>query len=149
MTTKAVPRGRCGLLLIVGAPAALLAGCAGSPAPPAPPPPTPPPVSATSAVVVPSPLTGPSPTVVIATAGPTSWTMPDLVGSNLQDAQNAIQTLTGFEIALTRSHDETGAGREQLLDRNWIVCSQNIPAGEEITRGTRIDFGAVKDNERC
>lgn len=94
-------------------------------------------------------LTAPTPTVVIATEGPGRWTMPDMVGRNLQDAQNSIQELTGFEIPVTLSHDETGAGREQLVDRNWQVCTQNIPPGASIDRSTRIDFGAVRTDERC
>ncbi len=75
--------------------------------------------------------------------------MPNLVGSNLQDAQDAVQRLTGFAIAVTRSHDVTGAGRHQVLDRNWKVCSQNVPVDRTIDAGTRIDFGAVKLDERC
>jgi beta-lactam-binding protein with PASTA domain len=75
--------------------------------------------------------------------------MPNLVGSNLQDAQNAIQSLTAFEIAVTTSHDETGAGRQQVVDRNWKVCSQNISAGKTITTNTKIDFGTVKLEESC
>ena len=78
-----------------------------------------------------------------------SWAMPDLVGSNLQSAQNQIQSLTDFAIAVTTSHDATGADRQQILDENWKVCSQNIPPGHTINSGTRIDFGAVKLEEGC
>jgi len=79
----------------------------------------------------------------------TSWTMPDLVGSNLQDAQNAVQDLTEFQIPVTTSHDSTGAGRQQVVDRNWKVCSQNVAPGTTITKGARIDFGTVKLDETC
>lgn len=123
--------------------AALLAGC-GAAAPasapataPAVAPPAPS-VSASSAATVPA-----------APAVPASWVMPDLVGSNLQDAQDAIQSLTGFGIAVTISHDATGDGRNQVLDRNWKVCSQNLRPGTAITADTRIDFGTVKLEERC
>ncbi len=75
--------------------------------------------------------------------------MPDLVGANLQDAQNAIQTLTGFGIAVTTSTDATGAGRSQLLDRNWTVCAQNVAPGTTITADTDIDFAAVQLDESC
>jgi hypothetical protein len=75
--------------------------------------------------------------------------MPDLVGSNLQVAQDEIQRLTGGAIFLTTSHDATGAGRNQVLDRNWKVCSQSVPPGSMITAGSRIDFGAVMLDERC
>lgn len=84
-----------------------------------------------------------------AAASATSWTMPDLVGSQLQSAQDRIQSLTSFGIALTTSHDATGAGRHQVWDRNWKICSQNIPPGTTIDSGTRIDFGAVKIEEHC
>ena len=79
----------------------------------------------------------------------TSWTMPDLVGSNLQDAQNAVQDLTEFQIPVTTSHDSTGAGRQQVVDRNWKVCSQSVAPGTTITKGARIDFGTVKLDETC
>jgi hypothetical protein len=29
--------------------------------------------------------------------------------------------------------DATGAGRQQVLDRNWKVCGQSVAAGETIT----------------
>lgn len=75
--------------------------------------------------------------------------MPDLVGSDLQSAQNQIQSLTDFAIPVTTSHDATGADRQQVLDANWKVCSQSIPPGRTIDSGTRIDFGTVKLEERC
>ena len=75
--------------------------------------------------------------------------MPDLVRFDLQSAQNQIQSLTDFAIAVTTSHDATGAGRYQIVDKNWKVCSQNVPSGSPIDRGTRIDFGAVKLEEPC
>jgi beta-lactam-binding protein with PASTA domain len=89
------------------------------------------------------------PAVPTAAAAPTSWVMPNLVGVNLQDAQNRIQSLTTYAIAITTSHDATGAGRQQIVDRNWKVCSQNVPPGQRIRADTKIDFGAVKTTERC
>jgi hypothetical protein len=75
--------------------------------------------------------------------------MPNLVGAGLQDAQDSIQQLTNYGIAITMSHDATGAGRVQVADRNWKVCSQNVPPGETITSSSRIDFGVVKLDESC
>lgn len=75
--------------------------------------------------------------------------MPDLVGANLQDAQDAIQSLTDFAIPVTTSTDATGAGRQQVLDRNWTVCAQSVAPGETLTSGTAIDFAAVKEEESC
>lgn len=89
-------------------------------------------------------------TTSAATAGPSkTWIMPNLVGSNLQAAQDSIQALTGNQIFLTKSHDATGAGRSQVLDRNWKVCTQNIPAGSKIDASSSIDFGAAKLEEAC
>src|SRR5947209_13476071 len=45
------------------------------------------------------------------------WTMPNLVGVNLQAAQDRIQSLTGNAIFVTSSHDVSGRGRHQILDR--------------------------------
>lgn len=81
--------------------------------------------------------------------GPTSWTMPNLVNSTLQSAQDRIQSLTNYGIAITTSHDATATGRHQILDRDWKVCSQNVPPGATIDSGTRIDFGVVKLEEAC
>ena len=75
--------------------------------------------------------------------------MPDLVGQNLQDAQDTIQSLTDRAILLTLSHDASGQDRVQILDSNWKVCDQNIPPGEAITADSEIDFGAVQLDESC
>jgi len=75
--------------------------------------------------------------------------MPNLVGQNLQAAQDAIQLLTGSAVFLTSSTDATGQGRAQVLDANWMVCSQNVPPDTAITTDTMIEFAAVKLDERC
>jgi beta-lactam-binding protein with PASTA domain len=75
--------------------------------------------------------------------------MPDLVGSNLQDAQDRIQDETGNAVFVTTSHDGTGAGRHQAVDRNWYVCAQNVPPGAPITLTTKINFMVVKYGETC
>lgn len=107
----------------------------------------------TPAAAVPTSLAAPTQSPVVAAAPPvaaaTSWTMPNLVGHNLQDAQDAIQALTSDAIFVTKSHDVTGAGRHQILDRDWTVCSQNVKPGAKITAGTAIDFGAAKIGEHC
>jgi hypothetical protein len=43
----------------------------------------------------------------VASADP-SWTMPDLLGMDLQGAQDAIQSLTGGEVWYSGSTDLTG-----------------------------------------
>jgi hypothetical protein len=122
--------------------AAALTACSAPVAPPVPQPvpdPPPTPVTITYSVSVPPPTSEPAAT----------WTMPNLVGVGLQEAQDTIQELTGYGIAVTASHDATGANRMQLSDRNWKVCTQNVPPGATITSDTRIDFGAVKLEESC
>ncbi|MGC4947362.1 hypothetical protein ACLQ2N_14355 [Streptomyces sp. DT224] len=79
-------------------------------------------------------------------ASGTKVSVPDFVGMGLQSAQDAAQA-TGF-YALT-SHDSAGRDRMQLLDRNWKVCSQNVPAGASVPTTTELDFGAVKTEESC
>lgn len=76
-----------------------------------------------------------------------SFRMPDMRGQVLQDAQNALHTHGVF---YSTSHDLRGV-RHQVLDRDWKVCSQNVPAGQQVTgnaEGT-IDFGVVKLSETC
>lgn len=79
-----------------------------------------------------------------------SWTMPDLRGTDLQTAQDAIQSLTDDAIWYTSSHDASGQGRGQWLDRDWQVCDQSVAPGTRITAGAKIDFGVVRrDVESC
>ncbi|WP_104526362.1 hypothetical protein [Blastococcus atacamensis] len=75
------------------------------------------------------------------------FVMPDLVGIDLQTAQNAVQDNGVF---LSLSHDLLGS-RNQALDSNWMVCDQNIPAGQRVTGNAEgaIDFGVVKREEFC
>ena len=77
------------------------------------------------------------------------WTMPDLVGETLQDAQDRMQDLTGGAVYFTDSHDLGGEDRNQVSDRNWQVCTQSIAAGEQLNAGSRVDFGVVKLDETC
>lgn len=86
-----------------------------------------------------------------ATTPPTSagvdFPMPDVVGMDLQSAQDLIQT---YGVFFSTSHDLRGS-RMQVLDSNWIVCTQNIPAGQQVTGDAEgaIDLGAVKREESC
>jgi hypothetical protein len=77
------------------------------------------------------------------------WAMPDLVGHSLQDAQDQIQAITGDTVFFTKSHDLTGANRNQVLDANWTVCTQNIAPGAPLEDTAQIDFGVVKLDEAC
>lgn len=76
------------------------------------------------------------------------WPMPNLVGQNLQDAQNRIQDLTDNSVKTT-SHDATPADREQDVDRDWKVCNQSAKPGDQITEEQAVDFTVVKNEEKC
>ena len=78
-----------------------------------------------------------------------SWTMPNLVGTDLQGAQDAIQSLTHDAVWFSGSTDLTGKGRAQIVDRNWTVCSSTPAPGATFTTTTAIDFGVVRDTETC
>jgi hypothetical protein len=98
----------------------------------------------TTQPVVPPPTTPaptPEPEPVV------DFAMPNFVGMDLQSAQNLVQE---HGVWLSRSHDLLG-GRNQVLDSNWIVCDQNIPAGQQVTGDAEglIDFGVVKREEPC
>ncbi|MGW0178518.1 PASTA domain-containing protein [Nocardia sp. NPDC003345] len=69
--------------------------------------------------------------------------MPDVLCMNLQDAQDRIQAAGVF---FSRSEDATGAGRRQILDRNWIVVGQNPAAGLPVGEGDAV-LSVVKTGE--
>jgi hypothetical protein len=100
------------------------------------------------------PSESPSPSAVSSSAASApdanTWVMPNLRGQDLQTAQDAIQSLTNDGIVISTSHDATGAGRHQIFDRDWQVCTQNIAPGAKLSANTDIDFGVVRrDVETC
>ena len=85
----------------------------------------------------------------VASADPSS-AMPNLIGVDLQGAQDAIQSLTRGEVWYSRSIDLTGQGRAQISDRNWVVCTSTPPPGAKFNASTEIHFGVVRiDTESC
>ena len=97
---------------------------------------------------VPAPPTSTAPPAPTTPAEPAvDFAMPDAVGMDLQSAQDLVQT---NGVWLSVSHDLL-RNRNQAIDSNWVVCDQNIPAGQQVTgeaEGT-IDFGVVKRGEVC
>lgn len=93
-----------------------------------------------------APTSAPAPTTATTTSGPPTTvgaTMPDVVGLGLQEAQNRIQATGVF---YSRSFDCTGAGRQQVLDRNWVVVTQAPDPGTPIDEGD-ARLGVVKLDE--
>lgn len=93
---------------------------------------SPPPVAA------PAPDAG-QPSIEIGGTAP----MPDVVCLNLQLAQDTIQAAGVF---YSRSVDATGAGRMQVVDRNWIVVSQQPAPGVPVGEGEAV-LSVVRDTE--
>lgn len=71
--------------------------------------------------------------------------LPDLVGMDLQAAQDEAQ---GAGFYFLDDQDASGQNRLQVLDRNWVVCSQEPEAGTHPT-DTKVTLFAVKDTESC
>jgi hypothetical protein len=107
------------------------------------------PVSASGATAIEGTPASPVPANPAPVTPAKQWVMPDLVGRGLQEAQDAMQKLTGNPLFITRSHDATGKKRNQVVDSNWQVCSQNIAPGGQVTGRSTVDFGAVKKGESC
>ena len=85
-----------------------------------------------------------------APASAQSWTMPNLIGKDLQGAQDEIQSVSDGQVWFSGSTDLTGQGRAQILDRAWIVCTSSPSPGAPFTTTTDITFGVVKkDSEAC
>jgi hypothetical protein len=78
-----------------------------------------------------------------------SFVMPNEAGANLQEAQDDVQRASGDPLFVSHSRDATGADRFQILDRDWQVCGQNVPAGQRVSAVAHIVFSVVKDYEDC
>ncbi|MGY1915857.1 hypothetical protein [Blastococcus sp. SYSU DS0973] len=105
------------------------------------------PVAETPAAVAPAPETVAPPTATTPATPVVDFPMPNFVGMDLQSAQNLLQT---NQVWVSVSHDLLGS-RNQMVDSNWLVCDQNIPAGQQVTGDVegQIDFGVVKRGELC
>ena len=90
-----------------------------------------------SAGISPSPAS-PSTSVVKA--------VPDFIGKGLATAETDARA-AGF--ANITTHDASGRGRIQILDRDWKVCSQAPAAGSSASTASQLDLGAAKLSEAC
>ena len=72
--------------------------------------------------------------------------VPDLIGKGLATAETDAQAAGFGNIA---THDASGRGRLQILDRDWKVCSQAPPGGRSASTATQISLGVVKLGETC
>ncbi|GLY13763.1 hypothetical protein Kisp01_07790 [Kineosporia sp. NBRC 101677] len=74
------------------------------------------------------------------------FTMPDLVGRNLQQAQDDLQARGSY---LLDQVDATDQDRFQLLDSGWKVCRQSPVAGKQVLKTKLVRLEAVKLSENC
>jgi hypothetical protein len=56
--------------------------------------------------------------------------------------------VSGDPIFFSHSPDLLG-DRFQILDADWQVCTQNVPAGQPVGAFAHIDFGVVKVYKSC
>ncbi len=68
---------------------------------------------------------------------PCNITVPNLVGEDLQLAQDTMQAAGLYSL---RSHDASGRGRFQVVDRAWKVCDQTPPGGSKVAGDQLVDF---------
>ena len=123
-----------------------VSGCGSTPAPPAV-------VTITQTVTTQAPLEpSPSETSVETPAEPSTtsppevFKMPNLVGENLQLAQDKLQALGSY---LVDQQDAAGLNRVQAIDSNWKVCSQKPAPGKTVSVDTMVVLAAVKLSEQC
>jgi hypothetical protein len=71
-------------------------------------------------------------------------TVPDVTCMDLQAAQDTLQAAGFFNLG---SEDGSGQGRMQILDRDWVVIAQSVPAGAQPSPLKRIVLASVKYGE--
>jgi beta-lactam-binding protein with PASTA domain len=84
-----------------------------------------------------------------ATPTPTAeakFTMPKVVGMNLQLAQDLLQSKGSY---ILDQEDFKGLSRFQINDSNWKVCKQSPAPGKSVPVSTVVTLYSVKLTERC
>lgn len=76
----------------------------------------------------------------------TFFTMPKVVGMNLQLAQDLLQSFGSYGLL---QDDFKGLNRFQVLDTNWKVCKQSPSPGKKVSTSIIVTLSSVKLIERC
>ena len=93
-------------------------------------------------------LAGPAAAKNDESTGP--WTMPDVVGKTLAQAEASVAGLSDVVEFRTVSTDMTGFGRYQLSAPNWTVCATAPRPGGTVTAKTTVILGVVRlHTESC
>ena len=98
-----------------------------------------------AAAAAPAPAAA-APAPAPAEAAPTTFTMPALVGVNLQLAQDTLQAAGSYLVDQT---DASGLSRVQINDSNWRVCTQDPAPGAVVATDALVTLGSVKLSETC
>ena len=106
------------------------------------------PSATTPSATTPSETTPDSPSASTS-ALPIRFKMPNEVGRTLQEAQDDVQRVSGNPALFTTSTDARGANRSQVIDSNWVVCSQSEEPGNSQNQESQISFDVVKIGEDC
>jgi beta-lactam-binding protein with PASTA domain len=80
------------------------------------------------------------------TPAPNTFLMPNLVGKNLQSAEDLLSSLGNSG---SSGEDVSGQSRMVIVDENWKVCRQSVASGKRVPLSTPILLGAVKSAEVC
>ena len=80
-------------------------------------------------------------TVLLTGCGEQGDAVPDVVGMDLQSAQDTLQAAGFYNLG---SHDVTGESSFQVLDRNWRVVNQTPAAGTQAPQTDRIELGVER-----
>jgi hypothetical protein len=123
-------------LLTLALVAVALSACSGNPEPSA----TAPTTTVAPATTL-APTTTEPPATTAAPKEPTSGTVPNVVGRDLQLAQDTMQAAGYYNL---ESRDSSGQGRMQVLDRNWKVVRQSPRAGTHAADGELIVLTVCK-----
>jgi hypothetical protein len=84
-----------------------------------------------------------------ATPTPTAeakFTMPKVVGMNLQLAQDLLQSKGSY---IMDQEDFKGLNRFQINESNWKVCKQSPAPGKSVPVSSVVTLYSVKLTERC
>ncbi len=129
----------------------VLGGCGGGAAPTATVTEAAPAVAAPAVTVTATPTQEPTEEPVVeettsAPEAPEKFTMPKLVGKNLQLAQDMLQSQGSYVLD---QKDALGLDRFQIDDSNWKVCRQSPKAGKAVDVDAMVTLSAVKLSEDC
>ncbi len=83
------------------------------------------------------------------TAAHTTFTMPDLTGKPLPQAEKAVQQAARNALFQIHPEDATPAGRRPEPAQGWKVCGQDIAAGQTTDQTSTLTLRVARLGESC